>query len=127
MAKVKNPFLSIMATGTFAGIMTANRGKQTQVMRSAPLRRFDGKTKKQISEGTPAQAIRRAIMRDAITAWQNLPDPQKAIYNTRAKPIQMSGYNLFCREWLNNPPTQPGTDWDGGTTVWDNLTTIWDF
>ena len=127
MAKVKNPFLSLIASGTFAGIMTANRGKNGQIMRSAPIRKINSLTKAEIHTGTWDQAIRRAIMRMGIEAWQAMPEVDKDPYNQAAKPLQMSGYNLFIRNWLRNPPLQPGTNWDGGTTTWDDSSTYWDF
>lgn len=126
MAKVRNPFLSIEATGSFGKVMTANRGALGQIMRSMPLRKINGLTKAEISAGTPAQAARRALLTAAIVAWQALTPEEKTPYNTRAKPLQMSGYNLFLREHMATPAPVTGTVWDSGATVWDSSTTTWD-
>jgi hypothetical protein len=53
---------------------------------------------------TPARIAnpRRAVFADAITAWQNLTQPEKLSYNVRARLMHMSGYNLFIKNYLRS-------------------------
>jgi len=51
---------------------------------------------------TAGQLARRAVYAEAVSQWQSLTPPQKATYNQRAKGTNLSGYNLFVREWLNS-------------------------
>lgn len=47
----------------------------------------------------PQQAWRQ-VYADSIVAWQTLTDEQKAVYTEKAKGKNMSGYNLFQKEYL---------------------------
>jgi len=49
---------------------------------------------------TIPQQANRGIFADAVLAWQNLTATQKEVYNKRAVGKQMSGYNLFIREYM---------------------------
>ena len=49
---------------------------------------------------TAAQQTRREKFAAAVLAWQNLTSEQKAVYNQRARPLQMFGNNLFIREFM---------------------------
>jgi len=49
-------------------------------------------------ETIPQQANRQKFA-DAMTAWGNLTDEQKTVYNKRAKKRQMFGWGLFIREY----------------------------
>lgn len=51
---------------------------------------------------TIPQQANRAKFADAITAWQGLTEEQKKIYNTNSSGKQMSGYNLFIRQYLQS-------------------------
>lgn len=46
------------------------------------------------------QQINRQKFADAIIGWQGLTDEQKAIYNKRVEKLQMSGYNLYIKEYM---------------------------
>lgn len=48
---------------------------------------------------TVAQQANRQKFADAMTAWKNLTDEEKAVYNERAKKRQMFGWGLFIREY----------------------------
>ena len=48
----------------------------------------------------PDQQANRQKMTDAVAAWQALTDEQQAVYNKNAIGKEMSGYNLFLREYL---------------------------
>jgi len=42
----------------------------------------------------------RTKFADGVLAWQNLTSDKKKIYNKRASGKQMSGYNLFLRNYM---------------------------
>lgn len=44
----------------------------------------------------------RAVMADAVLAWQSLDLDAKKIFNKRAVQYKISGYNLFLRDYLNS-------------------------
>jgi hypothetical protein len=46
------------------------------------------------------QQANRAKLGPGIVAWRNLTQEQKGVYNKRALRKEMSGYNLFLREYL---------------------------
>lgn len=49
---------------------------------------------------TPAQQANRQKFANGVTAWNNLTDQQKAVYNEKAKRENFYGYNIFMREYL---------------------------
>jgi hypothetical protein len=49
---------------------------------------------------TPAQMAQREKMRLAVPAWRNLTSEEKRVYNLRAGSKNMSGYNLFLKQFL---------------------------
>ncbi len=51
---------------------------------------------------TVPQQARRTVYANGVTAWQALTNPQKAIYNERAKGKPYSGYNLYMQEYLRS-------------------------
>jgi hypothetical protein len=51
---------------------------------------------------TSAQLARRAVFANAISEWQGFAPEVKALYNQRASGMNLSGYNLFIREWLES-------------------------
>ena len=51
---------------------------------------------------TEPQQTNRAKMAAAVLAWQNLTDEQKRVYNERVERLNMSGYNLFIRDYLSS-------------------------
>lgn len=51
---------------------------------------------------TEAQQTNREKFADAVVAWQGLTSSEKLLYNERAKTTQMSGYNLFLKEYLRS-------------------------
>ncbi len=58
---------------------------------------------------TPAQRERRSAFRDAVRAWQALPDTEKDSWNARARRKNRSGYNLFISRWMNGKEIQAGS------------------
>ena len=49
---------------------------------------------------TIPQQANRGKFQDAVSAYQALTSEQKKVYHTRAVGKQMSGYNLFLREYM---------------------------
>jgi len=49
---------------------------------------------------TPARVANWNKFRDAMSAWQDLTDEQKSVYNNRAKLLLMFGFNLYIREYM---------------------------
>jgi len=49
---------------------------------------------------TVAQQANRGKMTNAVAAWQDLTDEQKQNYNRKARGMQMSGYNLYLKNYL---------------------------
>ena len=51
----------------------------------------------------PASAAQRALrscFRDAVHAWQILPDAERSVWNRKAHRMSMSGYNLFLSRYM---------------------------
>jgi len=51
---------------------------------------------------TIPQQANRGILRDAVSAWQDLTNEQKLVYNNRAKGKNLSGYNIFIGEYVHS-------------------------
>lgn len=49
---------------------------------------------------TEAQQANRNKFKDAISAWYALTDEEKEVYNERAKGKNMTGYNIFVKEYM---------------------------
>ena len=49
---------------------------------------------------TETQQAHRQKYGQGVEAWNNLTPEQKAVYNQRAKYKNLSGYNLYLREYL---------------------------
>lgn len=53
---------------------------------------------------TSAQQDQRALFQDAVIAWQALTGPEKDIWRAKASGLSPTGYNLFIKDYLLNPP-----------------------
>ena len=51
---------------------------------------------------TETQQTNRQKYADGVLAWQGLTGEQKAVYNEKAKNLEMSGYNLFLKLYLHS-------------------------
>lgn len=112
MAKVTNPLFSIGATGAIGKTMIfAGLGKGHRAYRLKPPK----------GSGTPSRKQKYA---QACANWQTKTEEEKNIYSIAARPLKLTGFNLYMREQLN---TQQGaTTWDAGSTTWDAGATFWD-
>lgn len=78
----------------FAGIYQTRHGKKSGKF---VVREVFYAPKSQIQ---PNKVITQGIFRNAVIAWQALTTEQKEIYRARVKRLDMSGYNLFLKEYL---------------------------
>jgi hypothetical protein len=115
MAKVTGPLMSMSATGQLGGqIIFAGLGKGSRAYKLKPPK----------GTGNPARKI---LYAEGCAAWQALTAPQKADYVTAAKPLKLTGFNLYMREWMSNTAPQNPTSWDQAAEAWDTPGQVWDF
>ena len=117
MAKVTNPLISIAATGSVGHAINFQNQHGLQIARQYQKTNLKPST---------AQANNRNTYKNAITAWHELAGAQKIAYKIRAKPLQITGFNLFVADYFTSQQIQPGTVWDAGATTWDAGATTWD-
>jgi len=53
---------------------------------------------------TEEQDQQRNLFKEAVEAWNKLSSEQKQEYNEMAKPLRLTGYQLYIRQYLLNPP-----------------------
>jgi len=51
---------------------------------------------------TESQITTRQNLSSAVSAWQDLTEELKNIYNERARGFNMSGYNFYIREYIKS-------------------------
>ena len=102
MAKVVGPFLSLEASGTLAGVLTAQRrpGKQSMYRRTDPGYRR-----------AKAQHRRRVIWRFAGKGWRLLSGAQQGSYGDDAAGRGLSGFNLFVSAYCKAEAWPDATAW----------------
>jgi hypothetical protein len=102
MARVTGPFLSIDASGTSYGILTASIWKGRNYMRGF-FRPTNPKTsnQKQVREDLAA----------AVSSWQGLYSGTKDEWNEAARDVYppISGFNYYTQQYIlqGGPPTIP--------------------
>ncbi len=57
-------------------------------------------TKKAYTSNTPGQQNIRGQFTAGYTAWSNLTEEQKAVYNDKAVSEFLTGYNVFMKEYI---------------------------
>jgi len=100
MARVVAPFLSVDASGTMDGSMTASIWKGQQYMR----RWFRPTNPK-----TTGQQAQRSKLADAVAAWQALYDVTKTAWNEAARDVYppISGFNYYTQQYILQNITSP--------------------
>lgn len=122
MARTNGPLFSESAAGPFARTITFQRRGGKVVARSLPTL-----TKPYTPPPpTSAQQAQRAAYAAAVSAWNALTPEARAQWKIDARPLNITGYNLFVRDYLTTPTPPAGTVWDGGATTWDGGATLWD-
>jgi len=116
MAKVKGALLSMEARGSFATSLIYTKGKQGQIVRGYY---------KPNNQASPSQIDNRLKFTEAKIEWDLLSLEEKLSYNISAKQYNISGFNLFTKEYMNLPDVPLGLQWDGGGVIWDGGTAIW--
>ena len=107
MAKAKGPLFSLNASGSVGKLMTFSARK------SGPQVRYQKKQKDVI---TDARTEQRDFFKEAVEAWNALSEEEKEEYNTRAKNLDITGYNLFISEY-ETPPSENYYLYVGGATT----------
>ena len=91
MAKAQLPLLSASAQGSVGRCLTFSRRSGSNRVRYQ---------RKQADAQTDNQVPRRLLVTQGVVNWKALSQVQKDVYNTRAKGLSMSGYNLYLSEYL---------------------------
>ena len=104
MAKATGPLFSLAAHGTYRReLVFRTRGQITTVSKPQSY-----KAPRSVPQLNAQQKVRYMQ-----AEWRTTPDATKTAWKTRAVTLQMSGYNLYWREWIRqfctpgNPPTIP--------------------
>lgn len=114
MAKVSGPLLSMDASGMVGGLVVFTRtptGHRAYKL-NAP-------------KNTGVQA-RKDYYADGCAAWRLLTPEEKQTWSDDAVIYQITGFNLFMKEWMLTYSPISGTVWDDGATTWDGGGTLWD-
>ena len=93
MAKTKNALFSMKASGQVGALVIENN-KKTQYVRM----KVKPKDKK-----SPGQLKKRKQYGEAVAAWRALTPEERKDYNTQAKPLKISGFNLFLKTFMTFP------------------------
>ena len=97
MAKVTAPFLSLDASGTVAGTLTASKWKGINYMRQRVIPK---------NPNTDLQKAIRMLITDATVAWKTnatvggvvINSAYKLAYNDASAGMAYSGFNLFIKQ-----------------------------
>lgn len=105
MAKLKNPFSSLSASGRFTNVLTFVRRHHSNIAESTPQPK-DAKSFYQLSW--------RHMYQKAVALWHALSDAEKQSWESLARPFHMTGFAYFISQALKpNPglylPLQGGT------------------
>lgn len=71
-------------------------------VRRSGLRHIYMKFYRPVNPQTIPQQAWRGTFADGVAGWQSLTTLQKEEYNKRANSLQMTGYHLYLREWLQS-------------------------
>lgn len=91
MSKLKAPLLSLEAHGTLADNLTFQKRSGSKFVRRKPTPTDPKST---------AQLAQRDAYQRAASSWNDLTDAQKAAWNMRARPLRITGFNLYMRYLL---------------------------
>jgi len=101
VARVTAPLFSAAASGVFSGVCEFRMVNGQAVAAGIKTR------KKPLADATVAQAERFKV---AAGEWMKLNTAQRAPWKTAGNVQNMTGYNLYIREYLQQgvvPPAQP--------------------
>ncbi|MBA7712379.1 hypothetical protein ES703_121353 [subsurface metagenome] len=95
MPKLKNPVLSLGATGTLAESITFTRRRKTNIVEKKPVPTY---------RRTLPQNYQRWDYEDGIFYWHALTDAQRQEWRSKATRYHMTGFAYFMRWYLLNLP-----------------------
>lgn len=101
MSKITGPLQSEQATGKIGKSVIFRKKKGTPF---ASKFYYPG-SKKSYTKSASQEAQRQKYL-EGTNAWSDLSPEEKAEYITRATGLNMSGYNLFMKEYLLAAPTE---------------------
>ena len=106
MAKVQRPLFSLDASGSIGDVITYSKTFGGNVCKKIPVVNV---------EPSSHQLRIREIYSEGVEEWNDLTEEQKEIYNESAIGLQMTGFNLFMQEYMNEhsgylPHGKYGTD-----------------
>ena len=102
MAKVKGPLLSLSASGSIADSMTFGKwkGVNTCRIKSVPT-----------NPNTAGQQAQRTTFQNAVNSWKAQDQATQDSWTSRARAmgLNMSGFNLYVREYIKQGIVDPAT------------------
>ena len=102
MAKTVGPLFSQDAHGTIAEHLTFSKRKTCKQVRFQ---------KKQTDVITEDRTTHRTLFLEAVAAWNALNPTDQEAYNVNARPLRITGYNLFIKEYIISPPVPVELDY----------------
>ncbi len=102
MAKLRGAMHSDEAAGKFGGSMIFRRGKNGPVVTGY----YKPGSAKPFTL-SPAQIAQREKYGQAVQAWRALTIEEKAVFNENAKAQNISGWNLYFKNYGGTPPPPP--------------------
>lgn len=91
MVKVKSPLFSSTARGNLGKILIFTKSKAKKIVKKF-FKSFDNKTEKRLEI--------RLVYSQGCSAWNLLTPAEKETYNENSKGKNLTGFNLFMREYL---------------------------
>ena len=117
VSKVKGPAFSLAAFGSIARRVNYTGREGAAVARAHP---------RASRSSSAAQLARRALYAAGCAGWRALAPDEQLAQTAAARPLALTGFNLYMRTYLSVPPAPLGTQWDAGQTTWDSGDTTWD-
>lgn len=74
---------------------------------------------KPVNPDTESQKFVRKTFGSAVKSWQELPLPEKEKYNTKARRLAMSGYNLYISRFMKDNISRQDTSTGEKNTFMD--------
>jgi len=107
MPKVTGPLFSVGAQGTLGEVLTFQKGMKGHRVGKVPRHR-DAQSQAQLDHRDKFLAAR--------DAWLALSEEEKAEYTAKGNLAQMTGWNLFLREYILTPPPPDVMEFEATTS-----------
>lgn len=99
MAKTRAPLGSFSAHGALSKTLTYRTDKGRNIVSG-----FSKPGSYRQKDPSTSQQARRSLYSQGVSAWHLLDSSEQEEYVLRALSLHLTGFNLFMREFLNNPP-----------------------